>query len=94
MRLCTARLVALSSALCSVATGCPLLQRRIQRPTNENTNRLIREFFPKGTRFDRVTDEQVEEAVWLLNNRPRKVLGRKFPAEAMQEVLLESAMTT
>lgn len=65
-----------------------------QRPTNENTNGLIREFFPKGTRFDRVTDEQVEEAVWLLNNRPRKVLGWKFPAEAMQEVLLEGAMTT
>lgn len=62
-----------------------------QRPTNENTNGLIREFFPKGTRFDRVTDEEVAEAVWLLNNRPRKVLGWKFPAEVMQEVLAEGA---
>ncbi len=63
-----------------------------QRPTNENTNGLIREFFPKGTRFSEVTDEEVERAQRLLNNRPRKVLGWKKPAEAMQEVLAEGAM--
>lgn len=64
-----------------------------QRPTNENTNGLIREFFPKGTRFSEVTDEEVAYAQRLLNNRPRKVLGWKKPAEAMQEVLVEGAMT-
>lgn len=63
-----------------------------QRPTNENTNGLVREFFPKGTDFREVTDEQVAEAQWLLNNRPRKVLGWKFPSEAMMEVLEEGAM--
>jgi len=63
-----------------------------ERPTNENTNGLIREFFPKGTRFSEVTDEEVARAQWLLNNRPRKVLDWKFPAEAMQEVLAEGAM--
>ena len=63
-----------------------------QRPTNENTNGLIREFFPKGTRFTKVTDEEVARAQWLLNNRPRKVLGWKFPSEVMQEVLAEGAM--
>lgn len=63
-----------------------------QRPTNENTNGLIREFFPKGTRFTEVTDEEVARAQWLLNNRPRKVLGWKMPAEVMQEVLAEGAM--
>lgn len=64
-----------------------------QRPTNENTNGLIREFFPKGTRFTQVTDEEVARAQWLLNNRPRKVLDWKLPSEAMQEVLAEGAMT-
>ena len=64
-----------------------------QRPTNENTNGLIRQFFPKGTRFDLVTDEEVEEAVWLINNRPRKVLGWRFPSEVMRDVLAEGAMT-
>jgi IS30 family transposase len=58
-----------------------------ERPSNENTNGLIREFFPKGTRFSEVTDEEVERAQRLLNERPRKVLGWKFPVEAMQEVL-------
>lgn len=38
-----------------------------------------------------VTDEEVARAQWLLNNRPRKALNRKFPAEAMQEVLAEGA---
>lgn len=63
-----------------------------QRPTNENVNGLIREFFPKGTNFTKVTDEEVAYAQWLLNNRPRKVLDWKFPSEAMQEVLAEGAM--
>ena len=63
-----------------------------ERPSNENVNGLVREFFPKGTRFSEVTDEEVARAQWLLNNRPRKVLGWKFPAEAMQEVLAEGAM--
>ena len=62
-----------------------------ERPSNENTNGLIREFFPKGTRFSEVSDEEVAHAQWLLNNRPRKALGWKFPSEAMQEVLAEGA---
>ena len=64
-----------------------------QRPTNENVNGLIREFFPKGTKFTEVTDEQVARAQWLLNNRPRGVLNWKMPAEVMQVVLAEGAMT-
>ena len=63
-----------------------------QRPTNENVNGLIREFFPKETDFTKVTDEEVDEVQMLLNNRPRKVLDWKFPSEAMQEVLAGSAM--
>lgn len=62
-----------------------------ERPTNENANGLIREYFPKGTKLTEVTDEEVSRAQWLLNNRPRKVLGWKFPSEAMAEVLNEGA---
>lgn len=58
-----------------------------QRGTNENTNGLIREFFPKGTRFSEVTDEEVARVQWLLNGRPRKALGWRTPAEEMEELL-------
>lgn len=63
-----------------------------ERPSNENANGLVREFFPKGTNFSEVTDEEVARVQWLLNNRPRKVLGWKFPSEVLQEVLSEGAM--
>ena len=52
-----------------------------QRGTNENTNDLIRFFFPKGFDFRSVTDEDVQFVENLLNNRPRKCLGWKTPAE-------------
>lgn len=43
--------------------------------TNENTNGLLREFFPKKKSLINITYQQVQEAVWKLNNRPRKCLG-------------------
>ena len=61
-----------------------------QRGTNENTNGLLRQYFPKGTDFSRVTDEQVREAQDLLNGRPRKTLGWRTPAEALAEALAEA----
>ena len=64
-----------------------------QRPSNENTNGLIREFFPKGTRFTDVTDEEVARAQRLLNNRPRACLDWKSPSEIMAELLGDVAMT-
>lgn len=54
-----------------------------QRGTNENTNGLIREFFPKRTDFSLHSEESVQVVESLLNNRPRKVLGFKTPAEVM-----------
>jgi len=56
-----------------------------QRGTNENTNGLIRQFFPKGTDFGKVTKEEVAYVQELLNNRPRKCLGYKTPAQIMFE---------
>ena len=58
-----------------------------ERPSNENTNGLVREFFPKGTRFCDVTDEEVARVQHLLNTRPRKTLGWKTPQEAYSEYL-------
>jgi IS30 family transposase len=57
-----------------------------QRPSNENTNGLLRQYFPKGS--DLPSDPQRLRAVAdELNGRPRKVLGWKTPAEAMAEFL-------
>ena len=56
-----------------------------QRGTNENTNDIIRFFFPKGTDFRTVTDEKVQFVEDLINNRPRKCLGWKTPNEFFAE---------
>ena len=62
-----------------------------QRGTNENTSGLIRDYFPKGTDFTKVTDEEVREMQDQLNGRPRETLGWKVPAEAFSELLTEAA---
>jgi transposase, IS30 family len=52
-----------------------------QRGTNENTNGLLRQYFPKGTNFRSVSDEDLETATRLLNHRPRKCLADQTPHE-------------
>ncbi|SIN98562.1 transposase, IS30 family [Carnobacterium alterfunditum] len=59
-----------------------------QRGSNENSNGLFREFFPKRTNFDTILTEEVEEALSLINNRPRKCLDWKTPYEAFMEKVL------
>ena len=56
-----------------------------QRGTNENTNGLIRQYFPKKCDFRTITDEQIQEAMDKLNNRPRKCLGFRTPNEVLLE---------
>ena len=56
-----------------------------QRGTNENTNGLIREFFPKKFDFSTITQKEVDIVEWYLNNRPRKCLGYKTPLEVFNE---------
>lgn len=56
-----------------------------QRGTNENTNDIVRFFFPKGFDFRSITDEDVQRVEDLINNRPRKCLGWKTPAEFLAE---------
>lgn len=60
-----------------------------QRGTNENTNGLVRQFFPKGTDFSRVSRKQAKHVQHLLNGRPRKVLQFRTPYEAFTDVLAE-----
>lgn len=52
-----------------------------ERGTNENTNGLLRQFFPKGTNFALVRQHQVDRVIKLLNNRPRKCLNYRTPTE-------------
>lgn len=54
-----------------------------QRPLNENTNGLVRQFFPKGSDFSKYTDTYVQYVEDLINNRPRKSLGFKTPNEVL-----------
>ncbi len=58
-----------------------------QRPTNENTNGLLRQYFPKGTDLSRWSAEDLEAVALAINNRPRKILGWKTPAEVFTEQL-------
>ena len=56
-----------------------------ERGLNEHTNGLVRQYFPKGTDFLKVTDAQVRAVQERLNNRPRKVLGYQTPAEVFAD---------
>lgn len=56
------------------------------RGTNENTNGLLRDFFPKGIDFTRVSHARVAKVQRMLNNRPRKCLNYRTPAEVLSDI--------
>lgn len=58
-----------------------------ERGTNENTNGLIREYFPKKTDFSMITEEEISKVEYDLNTRPRKRLNWKTPLELMSVAL-------
>jgi len=58
-----------------------------ERGTNENTNGLVRQFFPKGTDFNRVSRREIKKVQHLLNGRPRKILNWQTPYETFNKLL-------
>lgn len=62
-----------------------------QRGSNENVNGLLRFFFPRGTDFTKVTDQQLDAVLDLINNRPRKCLGYLSPIEFVNKTVLHLA---
>jgi IS30 family transposase len=54
-----------------------------QRGTNENTNGLLRQFFPKGTDLNQISEEEIDKVAALINNRPRKCLNYRTPHEVL-----------
>jgi transposase, IS30 family len=58
-----------------------------ERGTNDNTNGLLRQFFPAGTRFNRVSRSEIKRVQAMLNDRPRKILNWHSPAHAFHHLL-------
>jgi IS30 family transposase len=61
-----------------------------ERGTNENTNMLVRDFFPKGTDFNTLSRYKIKKVQQLLNTRPRKVIKWKFPGDVFAKILQDS----
>ena len=63
-----------------------------QRGTNENTNGLIRRYLPKKTNFNNLDQAELNDIVWEINNRPKKVLKFNSPFEVLQKELLVNSV--
>jgi IS30 family transposase len=62
-----------------------------QRGSNENTNGLLRQYFPKGTDLARHSSDDLAAVAGVLNSRPRKTLGWRTPAEVLDDYLAAAA---
>jgi IS30 family transposase len=62
-----------------------------QRGSNENTNGLLRQYFPKGTDLSVRSRDELDRVAAQLNSRPRKTLGWKTPAQALDQALAQAA---
>jgi hypothetical protein len=66
----------------------PALAARFQRGSNENTNGLLRQYFPRGTDRSVYSEEHLAAVAHRLNTRPRKTLRRRTPAQVLAARLL------
>ena len=64
-----------------------------QRGTNENTNSLLRQYFPEGTDMTRCGERELDAVAINLDARPRKTLGWETPVEAFNALLSEAQPT-
>lgn len=78
----------MSAALNKVKFYFPLPRHPWDRGTNENTNGLLREYFPKGADLNDISDEYIQSKVDEINRRPRKCLGYRTPYEVYYSVTL------
>ncbi|KAE8762102.1 IS30 family transposase [Georgenia thermotolerans] len=81
----------------TVRTDCPVYfcdpHSPWQRGSNENLNGLIRDFFPKGTNFNEISDAEIQHAQDLLNTRPRETLNWATPLEKLTAFIQADALT-
>jgi transposase, IS30 family len=79
----------------SIATGLEIYfcdpAKPWQRGSNENTNGLLRQYFPKGTDLRSFSAEELEYVSWEMNQRPRETLSWDSPAEALDKLLLAAS---
>jgi IS30 family transposase len=88
LQLQTARGLLGTPAFLQITAGIPSARKRPwERGTVENTNKLIRQFVPKQSTIEEISNEQIKMVEMVLNHRPRKTLGFRTPQEVYSQEL-------